>query len=494
MKKYLFRTEKRRKKTITVLMTVMMILSNLTTVLAGDCNVFFADNVHKTQTTDNGEFKEEKELTPEEKVEAARESLSITSGAAILVDAASGQILYEKNAYDKKYPASITKVMTILVALDQGVNLTDTITMSEEAVWGFDRSTSHIALDVGEQITVEQCMYAVVLQSANEASLALAEHVGGSVEGFAVLMNEKAKELGCQNTNFVNPNGLYDENHYVCAYDMTLITKEAMQYELFRTISASGNYTIAPTNKQPEERPLWNSNKMIRASEAVYYSYAEGGKTGYVAESKNTYTAYAKKGDIELICVVLEADGATKAYEETKMLFEFGFENYDFIEVAKEFSFISSTYTDPKEVIGNLTQKQLSEIVIDRKAVALAPKGLDDTFFRYEIISKEDLTPETLMEEDLFLNEKGEAGVYLGNLKVYYEEQLLYELPIWTCEKNESDIKPADYTSKKKIMIHTVIRVLFFIILIASCVFALSTYEQRRRDVSKRTRNHDNNS
>ena len=259
MKKYLFRTEKRRKKTITVLMTVMMIFSNLTTVLAGDCNVFFADNVHKTQTTDNGEFKEEKELTPEEKVEAARESLSITSGAAILVDAASGQILYEKNAYDKKYPASITKVMTILVALDQGVNLTDTITMSEEAVWGFDRSTSHIALDVGEQITVEQCMYAVVLQSANEASLALAEHVGGSVEGFAVLMNEKAKELGCQNTNFVNPNGLYDENHYVCAYDMALITKEAMQYELFRTISASGNYTIAPTNKQPEERPLWNN-------------------------------------------------------------------------------------------------------------------------------------------------------------------------------------------------------------------------------------------
>ncbi|MBQ3512444.1 MAG: D-alanyl-D-alanine carboxypeptidase [Lachnospiraceae bacterium] len=475
MKKDTVTRNKNKRKLTTVLFMLCLMLSNLGTVFAADSNVF------KTQTTgSNDTTEEEKELTPEEKVEEARNSLEITAGAAILIDAASGQILYEKNPYDKKYPASITKVMTMLIALEHGVDITDIITMSEEAVWGFDRNSSHIALDVGEQITVEQCMYAIMLESANEASLALAEFVGGSIENFVAMMNEKAKELGCQNTNFVNPNGLFDENHYVCAYDMALITKEAIQYELFRTISSTSTYTISPTNKQPEERNLWNSNKMLRANYEGYYSYLEGGKTGYVVESKNTYVAFAKKGDVELICVILEADGAKTAYAETRALFDFGFNNYDFVEVAKEFSFISSSYTDTKDLIGSLTQKQLAEIVIDRESVALAPKGLDASYFNYEIISKEDLSMETEEGEDLFFQANGEGGVHIGNLRVYYEEQQLFELPIWTSIKEESTVNPADYTPKKKVMIHTVIRVLFLVILMGGCTFTLSTYAQRK--------------
>ena len=470
---------KKRKK-IAILFIVSILFSNLSLVYGQDLNK--TEKVLKTQTTGLGETgEEERELTPEEKVNEVRNALAITSGAAILMDAASGQILYEKNAYDKKYPASITKVMTMLVALEKEVDITGTITMSEEAVWGFDRNSSHIALDVGEQISIEHCMYAIMLESANEASLALAEHVGGSIDGFVAMMNQKAEELGCQNSNFVNPNGLFDENHYVCAYDMALITKAAIQYELFRTISSTSTYKIPPTNKQPEERNLWNSNKMLRANYEGYYSYLEGGKTGYVVESKNTYVAFAKKGDIELICVILEADGAKTAYAETKALFEFGFNNYDFVEVAKEFSFISSAYTDTKDIIGNLTQKQLAEIVIDRESVALAPKGLNATYFRYEIISKEDLSPETEEGEDLFFQANEKSGVHIGNLKVYYEEQQLFELPIWTSIKEESAVNPADYTPKKKVMIHTVIRVLFLIILLGGCTFTLSTYGQRKK-------------
>lgn len=484
MKQNIIRRKKNSKKKIALCLLLSFLVSNITAVFAADGKEM--SMVLKTQETglqdDEGKTQE---LSPEEKVEAARQSLSITSSSAILMDAASGQILYEKNAYDKKYPASITKVMTMLVALEQEVPLTDVITMSDNAIWGFDRSTSHIALDVGEQVTVEQCMYAIVLESANEASLALAEHVGGSVEGFASLMNAKAKELGCKNSNFVNPHGLFDENHYVCAYDMALITQEAMKYDLFRTISATSNYTIPPTNKQPLERPLWNSNKMIRASHELHYSYAEGGKTGYITESKNTYVAYAKKGDIELICVVLEAEGATTAYTETKNLFEFGFENYDFIEVAKEFSFISSNYKDTKDVIGNLTQKQLSELVIDRNAVALAPKGLDASYFTYEVVAKEDVSTEELSEEDLYAKEYDVAGVYIGNLKVFYEEQFLFELPIWTSVKEESTVRPEDFIPKKKIMIQTTVRVLLLLVLAGSCAVTISVYEKRRREKNR---------
>lgn len=477
MKSNITKKKKNRRIITTVLLIIYFVLSSFNLVFARD---FCSCMIYETNTKEPGEG--EGELSPEEKVNVARNSLTVTAGAAILIDAASGQILYEKNIYDKKYPASITKVMTMLVALEQGVDITDMITMSEEAVWGFDRNSSHIALDVGEQITVEQCMYAVMLESANEASLALAEYTGGTIDGFVTMMNQKAAELGCKNTNFVNPNGLFDENHYVCAYDMAIITKEAIQYELFRTLSSTSTYKIPPTNKQPEERNLWNSNKMLRASYEEYYPYLEGGKTGYVVQSKNTYVAFAKKGNVELICIILEADGAKTAYAETRLLFDFGFEHYDFIEVAKEFSFISSTYTDKKDIIGNLTQKQLAEIVIDRESVALAPKGLDASYFQYEIISKEDLSSEAEETDDLFFKANEEYGTYIGNLKVYYEEQSLFELPIWTSIKEETSHLP-DYTQKKKVKIHSVIRVLFFIILIGGCAVTLFTYDQRKNNM-----------
>ena len=468
----------KRKMSIIMLLTSFMFVNvSSVFVLSSDCFTVYAETT-ETKTTEIET--EEKELTPQEMLEEARNQLTIASGAAILMDAQSGQILYAKNIYDKKYPASITKVMTMLVGLEQGVDCSDIITMSENAIWGFDRYSSHIALDVGEQITVEQCMYAIMLESANEASLAFAEYIGGSVEEFARRMNERAKELGCQNTNFVNPNGLFDENHYVCAYDMALITKEAIKYDLFREISSTITYKIPPTNKQPEERNLWNSNKMIRESYEGYYPYIEGGKTGYVTESKNTYVAFAKKENIELICVILEADGAKTAYAETRTLFDFGFDHYDFIEVAKEFSFISSIYSDEDDIIGKLTQKQLAEIVIDREAVALAPKGLNASYFRYEIISKENLNLESEELEDLYLKVNEENGIHIGNLRVYYEEQFLFELPIWTSIEKEKFVETVDYSNKKKIMLNSMIRVLFIIILAGGCAGTLYTYHQRK--------------
>jgi len=150
----------------------------------------------------------------------------ITSTSAIIMDAQSGQIIYEKNSHTRQYPASITKIMTAYLAIKNG-DLNSTITMSDAAVWGIDRNSSHIALDVGEEISMSDALYAVMLMSANEAAWAIAEQVSGSLENFVQLMNDTAQSLGCKDTHFTNANGLHDPDHYTTAYDMALITKEA---------------------------------------------------------------------------------------------------------------------------------------------------------------------------------------------------------------------------------------------------------------------------
>lgn len=262
---------------------------------------------------------------------------AIVANSAIVMDAKTGTILYEKNAYTRCYPASITKVMTCLVALEH-VNLTDTITFSEDAIWGIERDSNHIALDVGEQITAEQCFYAILLQSANEAAWGMAEHVGGSLEGFADMMNAKAAELGCLDTHFVNPHGLHDDNHYTTAYDMALITQAAMKNPLFRTIDETIYYQIPPTNICEEPRDLWHQLKPLLPSSPYYYESIEGGKTGFTDQARNTAVTYAKKNDMELICVVMNCEGAANSYHDMAALYDYYFNNYTYVYPLQTFN------------------------------------------------------------------------------------------------------------------------------------------------------------
>ena len=178
----------------------------------------------------------------------------LVAKAAIVMDVSTGRILYEKNAYEAKYPASITKVLTTLIALEHNVNFDEVITMSDNAVWGIERDSTNIGLDVGEQVTVRDLIYATMVKSANECAYALAEHVAGDLESFANLMNAKVAELGCQNSHFVNSNGLHDDNHYTCAYDMAVITREALKSESFREIAGTLSYTcLLYTSPSPRD-------------------------------------------------------------------------------------------------------------------------------------------------------------------------------------------------------------------------------------------------
>lgn len=250
---------------------------------------------------------------------------SVTADAAIVMEASTGLILYEKDIYDKHYPASITKIMTTLLALENS-NLSDTVTMSREAEWDVDFDSSRIGLVEGEQLTLEDALYAVMLESANEVSYAVGEHAAnGPIEDFSAMMNARAKELGAVNTNFVNPHGLHNDNHYTCAYDMALISRAAIMNPEFRKITGTRTYTIPATNKNVA-RPLANHHRFIRKT--MNYEGAIGGKTGGTAEAKTTLVTFAERNGLTLIAVVLHVNRAQDAYEDTAKILDFAFDNY----------------------------------------------------------------------------------------------------------------------------------------------------------------------
>lgn len=265
---------------------------------------------------------------------------SVDADSAILMDLSTGLILYEKNSHKEQYPASITKIMTTLLAIEN-CSMGEIVTFSHDAIFGIETGSSHIGIDVGEKLTLEQCLYAIMLASANEVSWGVAEHISGSVSSFADLMNQRAKELGCKNTHFVNANGLHDDNHYTSAYDMALISRQAMKYSTFRKITSTKRYTIPPTNKHENENAFLNHHQMLYGYKypKYEYEYCIGGKTGYTTKAGSTLVTFAAKDGIELVCVVMRANGAASPeneYTDTTALFNFGFENYKKYEITND--------------------------------------------------------------------------------------------------------------------------------------------------------------
>lgn len=328
----------RNKRLISLILTFIFIVMSVFCI-----NGRYSDTVFAETTSDNTDYDEEDTtseylLTTEYPDEPGR-APDIVANAAIVMDAKTGNILYEKNAYSTKYPASITKIMTCYLALTHS-KLNDTLTMSEDAIWGIDRDSSHIALDVGESISMEEGLYALMLESANEVAWAIGEHVSnGSITDFARLMTDTAKELGCKNTSFSNANGLHSDNHYTTCYDMALITKAALSLQDFRTITSTTSYSVSPTNLCDIERPLNQHCKMIVPYESYYYEYCEGGKTGYTDAANNTLVTWAKKDDTELICVIMDCMGSWNTYTDSKALYDYCFSSFNHTSAEGFFSF-----------------------------------------------------------------------------------------------------------------------------------------------------------
>lgn len=249
----------------------------------------------------------------------------IYAESGILVDLDQGKILYSKNVNDIHYPASITKIMTAYLAAEN-CRMDEIVTFSQTAIDAIDWTSSNMGTLAGEELTMEQCMYGMMLQSANEVCCGVAEHVSGSIQGFVDLMNQKAAELGCRNTHFMNPNGLPDENHYTTAYDFALIAAAAFQNEVFRTIAGTTYYEIPPTNKYSEVRNLGNHHKMMLPSSEYYYEGILAGKTGYTLAALNTLVTFAQRNGKTLMCVTMRTEGR-QVYRDTASLFDYGFNN-----------------------------------------------------------------------------------------------------------------------------------------------------------------------
>lgn len=282
-----------------------------------------------------------------------------------LIEVSTGTILYERNMDEQNYPASITKVMTALLAVENCA-LDEVVTFSEEAVYGNEGDTSHIWRDIGEKMTMEECLYGMMLESANECAWAIGEHVGGTMKNFTKMMNARAKELGCTNTHFNNPNGLPDEEHRTSAHDMALIAAEAYRNETVRVIMGTKSYTIPPTNKHDEQTLLHNHHKMVYPYHGDYehiYEYAAGGKTGYTNAAGNTLVSYAQKGDMALACVVMR-EKSPYHYTDTRELFDYCFENFKVLHPSQ---YEESGASDDETVFA----------VMDEDAAVLLPASAD---------------------------------------------------------------------------------------------------------------------
>lgn len=258
-------------------------------------------------------------------------SLSLSAESAILINSSNGQILYSKNDKEQRYPASTTKILTAILAIEN-CSLDEKVTASYDAVMAIPSGYSNAEIRVGEELTVKELLEVFLVHSANEAGYILAEHISSTFSDFADLMNTKAAELGCTNTHFTNPSGLHDKDHYTTAYDLSLITKYCMQNTTFRSIVSMPSCTIAATEKH-EQRYFLNTNDMLNSKSKYYDEYVIGIKTGFTSQAKNCLIAGYKKDGVELISVVLGApqnasNGLSGKFTDTKTLFDYGINNF----------------------------------------------------------------------------------------------------------------------------------------------------------------------
>ena len=263
--------------------------------------------------------------------------IEVESKSAIVMEMDTGTILYQKSETDAHYPASITKIMTALLAIENS-DMNEEVTFSQEAVDQSKGGTSSIARDFHEVMTMEECLYGMMLESANECAYAIGEHVGGGdINVFVQMMNDRAAQLGCKNTHFSNPNGLHQDDHYTCAYDMALIAQAAYRNPEFAKITGTRAYQIPPTNKHSEITYLNNHHAMLNTykTNQYLYEYCLGGKTGFTDEANATLVTYAKKNGMTLICVVMDVDTAYE-YTDTTSLFNYCFDNFNMYDISDD--------------------------------------------------------------------------------------------------------------------------------------------------------------
>ncbi|MCR5589915.1 MAG: D-alanyl-D-alanine carboxypeptidase [Lachnospiraceae bacterium] len=408
--------------------------------------------------------------------------------SAVLMEVDTGTVLYDKNKDEKLYPASTTKMMTALLVVEH-CQMDEIVTFSDEAIDNTERGSSRIGIMKGEQLTVEQCLYGLLLGSANEVAYGLAEHVGGDLETFVGMMNDRAAKMGCVNTHFVNASGLPDSEHYVSAYDLATIAREFFSNEMLCMISGTAKYVIPPTNKTDEERPLENHHKMIQGKKYAYEGIV-GGKTGFTSDARQTLVTCAQREGMKLICVVMK-DESPYQFTDTKDLLDYGFASFQKLNVAdneKRYNIQSASFFHTKLDIMGSSRDILS---LNKNGSIVIPKGMD--FEEPEV--KVDYDPGTegaVARLDYFIGSNRVGGTTLDYAT---ENRKLFEFA--NIITDGSDEQPQEYKPDHKTVFVTVsdvvkklfiiVGALFLVILSANLVMRFIKSAQRAK-MSKRKR------
>ena len=330
-----------KRMTTVLLLLIMIIIMPVSEVRAEPQAGQTTDNA-AAQGTVLSDFEKQKQASydtvPEtNNIDGWPEGPKVYGNSAIVMDMNSGAILYGKKIDEQHYPASITKLLTVLIALENS-SLDDEVLFSQESIDILRSDYASIGMRPGEILSMEDALYATMLASANEVAYAVGENVGklmgGDYNTFIQAMNDRSAELGCTGSNWTNANGLHDDQHYTTAHDMALITSALYQYEEFRTIAQTLTYTIGPTNLVNEERVFQQHHKMLWPGNSNYYEYCTGGKTGYTYKSRTTLVTTADNGTLQLVAVVLQDDG--DVYADTRSMFDYGFNNFSKVLLSGE--------------------------------------------------------------------------------------------------------------------------------------------------------------
>ncbi|KDR94090.1 D-alanyl-D-alanine carboxypeptidase family protein [Peptoclostridium litorale] len=381
----------------------------------------------------------------------------ITSEAGVLIDYQAKEILYNKNAFKKMYPASTTKVMTALLTLENCKNLDEIVNID------YDLSNvggSSMYIKQGESFTVRQLLEFMLIRSANDATVALANHIGGSIDEFKDLMNNRAKELGCKTTHFNNPNGMPDENHYTSAYDLALIASEAMQHDEFRRIVKSKDVKLAPTEQTPVWRVYKNSNRFLWGTGGgnqinyrnqwinIKYDLIDGIKTGYTNAAGNCLISSGEKDGMRLVSVILKSQGSN-VYLDSRTIIDFGFENYHFEQYISKDKVLGE-----KDIFFSKEKKLKYSLSRDIGFVVENGQTLDSLNLKYNIVLNEDIKPPL------------KSGDIVGYVEIYKADTL-------SSKENLISVSDLNSLSLLSMAKNIVLKLLKYLLILAASLISL---------------------
>ncbi|MBR3152737.1 MAG: D-alanyl-D-alanine carboxypeptidase [Clostridia bacterium] len=315
------------------------------------------------------------------------DDFSIEAEAGLIVETNTGKVIFNQDAENQKYPASVTKILTAIIVIEN-CDLNDKATVTASAVSNIPDGYVVAPLMIGEEMRIEDLLYALMLKSSNDAAYVLAEHVGGSIDGFSDMMNKKAVEIGCKNTHFVNPNGIHDDNHYTTAYDMYLISNYAMKNETFRKIVSTYEYTLPATNEYSlADRVMENTNYFLDPDSMYYNEIVKGIKTGTTTEAGNCLITASSKDGLDFITVVLGAETNYSRFSETEKMIDYAYENYTLTKLH-----------DKDEVITNIEVDKATkdtknlDLVISDEIIVMNNKSITVDQMSPEIKLNDDIT------------------------------------------------------------------------------------------------------